>query len=252
MACFRNSPCFGQRRLFLLAGLLVLTLAVLSPAANATVAGTTYIAPGTQQFLFGISAPAGEVLVAHQTVPFTYSTSAGTNSGMVVEAVYSEGVGGTLDFFYQVFNSANSSTSLERSTVVSFSQATCGGLTGVCAEYLNGGTEGTLSGGGFHVNAAGNPVHPDTADLDMTGKTVGFSFYPPFNTNDVAPGTWSDVFVVSTDQKFYTPGNVNIIDGGTVTIAGYQPVTVPEPASFALFGLGLLAVAGIRKHAKNQ
>jgi hypothetical protein len=49
----------------------------------------------------------------------------------------------------------------------------------------------------------------------------------------------------------FRAGNASVIDGGTQTVASFQP-GVPEPASFALLGLGLLAIGGIGRKLKAR
>ena len=169
--------------------------------------------------------------------PFTYSTTAGTNTGTVESAVYQDADGG-LDFYYQVTNAASSSTALARLTANSFL-----GFSTSLATILNGSTlTGTTFIDGTFVPASG--------DSNANGSVIGFSFSPPFLTNEIAPGTSSVVMIISTDATKFGMGNASVIDGGAATVQAFQPTissSVPEPTTFAVLGLGLLGFAGLRR-----
>jgi PEP-CTERM motif len=146
--------------------------------------------------------------------------------------------GGTLDFYDQIFNSAGSVTALFREADISFT-----GFGTSVAFRLDGGS---LPGGPGFVN--GTPgIIPVTADRDSSGSTVGFNFVPTPPGTKIPPGTTSSVLVISTDATRFTAGNAAVIDGGSQTVASFQPASVPEPATFVLLGGGLLAFAGIRR-----
>ena len=72
--------------------------------------------------------------LADMVSPFTYSTTAGTNTGTIESAVYQDADGG-LDFYYQVTSDASSSTALVRLTANSFL-----GFSTSLATILNGST----------------------------------------------------------------------------------------------------------------
>jgi len=192
------------------------------PSAKADLTGTIPIAPTSTVFP-GIVPPGTNpgTLLAAESEPFSFTTTGGTTSGFLDSAVYNDA--GTLDFYYQVFNSASSASSLARMTATSF----VGFTTGTAVGFRVDGS--TLTGTPF-VNGT---VPPVTADMNSTGSVVGFSFSPP-DSSKIAPGTDSNVLVISTDATKFTNGNASVIDGGTATVPSFQPTTVPEPRFYSL------------------
>lgn len=171
-------------------------------------------------------------LEAWMSSAFTYTTTSGTNTGFIYSAVYDDG--GTMDFYYQVVNDPSSSTALARLTATDFASFTTD------SAYRTDGS--TLTGTGFVDGTIG----PQTSDSNVDGSVIGFSFYPPTGPpTELAPGDTSYVMIISTDATSYTAGDASIIDGGTDTVAAFEPGSAtPEPASLGLLGLGLLALAG--------
>jgi len=230
---------FGGR-LVLLAALLSIMFA---SASWATLAGTTQVTAGNSVAVPFVSGAPQGTLVISQDVTFSYTPfgqPGSVTSGTVVEAVYREG--GTLDFYYQIDNSAGSASAINRETDFDFA-----GFT-TYVGYLE------TAGGPFATPTSavsGVSGIPETADSSVAagttpaGATIGFNFNSPSTANVVSPGSDSAIFVISTNATNWTYGSVSLIDGGTDTILGLQPI--PEPSYSILLGGGLLLLAGLRR-----
>ncbi len=217
-------------------GLPLLALAlflVLAPTSQATLMGLTPTAPGSTVGAGLTTDPAG-TLLADLLVPYSFTTTAGTTSGTIESAVYRE-AGGTLDFYYQVANAMASATALARETNTNFT-----GWTTDTGYRTDGGT---LAGTHFMDGT----VPPVFADSNATGSVIGF-LYDLTEFTKIHPGETSTVMIIATNATNFVSGDASVIDGGTQTVAAFQPAgNVPEPGSMMLIGGGLLALAGIRR-----
>jgi hypothetical protein len=212
-------------------------LGFVASTASGALLGTTPVAPGGTIVPIGIAPLATPgTLLAHESENFSFSTTGGTTSGHVLSAVFQEAPGGTLDFYYQIFNDTSSASSIARLSATDFTgwQTSVGYWTNVPQ-----GSAGT----GF---VAGTWA-PQTADSSLpNGSTIGFNFNPPVS-NEVAPGTASNILTICTNATNFAPGNVEIIDAGSETLPSYQPAPVPEPTSIALLAVGSCALVARRK-----
>jgi PEP-CTERM motif len=205
--------------------------AYIVPSAGPLIPGGASVAPP-------LTTAAAGTLQASLLAPWTFTTTAGTTSGSILSAVYLNPTG-TLDFYYQVFNSAVSVTALAHESDTSFL-----GFPSTVAFRLDGGS--LPSNPGF-VNGGSVPV---SSKLDASGTTVDFSFVPVPPGTAIPKGTTSGVLIISTLATSYTRGNAEVIDGGTATVNAFQPLvtpSIPEPASLVLIGGGLLVLVGIRR-----
>jgi hypothetical protein len=215
--------------------LFALALLVAAPVVQAApLAGTTLTNPGDTVFASLI--PPGTdpgTLLDMMLENYSFATTAGTTSGTLRSAVFMNPTG-TLDFYYQVANDASSATEIARETNTNFAGWTT---------WTGYRVDGSTVGGGF----VDGTVDPITADRNSPGSVIGFSFFPP-DSEKVNPGLASNVLVISTNATEYTIGNASIIDGGTQTVQAFQPV--PEPATLAMMGAGLIALAAFRRRRK--
>jgi hypothetical protein len=181
-----------------------------------------------------LTSAAPGTLLATLSAPFSFSTTSGTTSGTLLSAVYRNG-SGTLDFYYQVVNSAASATALSRESDFNFLTF----LTAV-AYRLDGST---LTGTSFTDGTAG--IIPVTGDRDILGSTVGFNFVPTPPGTKIPPGSTAAVLIISTNATTFAAGNAEVLDGGTQTVASFQPAisaATPEPESAGLFLFGTLVL----------
>jgi len=189
---------------------LILGLMAIAPHSQAApLPGTILTTPGSTVLpgLIAPGTPAG-TLLASLVSPYSFATTGGTTSGTIISAVYRNS-SGTLDFYYQVTNSASSATAIARVAAMSFT--------------------GFTTWTGFRVDAVGpfaaGTVAYVTADSDGLGNVLGFSFSPP-NSAKILPSLAAYIMVISTNATAFTAGNTSVVDGGATTAAAFQPASV--------------------------
>jgi len=240
----------GYKRSYFSIGLFALSAMLCAPTARAlpTCLGlSTSLAPGGAVSPGDCTGVGAGTLLATLTAPFSSAT--GKVAGTLVSAVYQE-TGGTLDFLFQVMNGTNCTNPtpgagcdpMIRVTDFSFAGVTTGAAT-----RTDGGNNSSSTGLGGGDPFVNGDTTPSTADRNAPGDTVGFSF--PQNLGDqINPGHGSIVLIITTNATSFTVGHASVVDGGTTTVASFQPLsTAPEPASFGLISLGLFAVGALRR-----
>ena len=214
---------------------VVACLAVIGASnANATLTGSTPLAPGGFVLSTDVSGNAPGTLIADQIIAYSITTSGPqTYSGTLESAVYRE-AGGTLDFYYQINNtSPDANENMETSTVSNFG----GFLTDVGYRL-----DGSSLGGSFSNSTFAPGL---TTRNGGPGTTVSFHWGDVLAPS-VPPGSSSAVYVVMTNATDWKIGTAASIDSGTATVLGYQPTSaVPEPTSIVMLGSALLGLAAL-------
>jgi len=95
-------------------------------------------------------------------------------------------------------------------------------------------------------------VSPISVDNSSNGTVVGFNYT---GADTLLSGQTTSILIIETNALYFTSGTLSIQDGSTATEIGYAPASaspIPEPASLALFGTGLIgAVTLIRRKQKS-
>ncbi|MCC6591120.1 MAG: PEP-CTERM sorting domain-containing protein [Bryobacterales bacterium] len=215
-----------------------LTLAPSAFGAFIPLAGTVELLPLDTLAPGMVSATDFGTLLASRDELYSFTTTAGTTSGVLRSAVY-RNPNGTLDFWYQVTNDSTSATEIARETNTSF----VGFQTWVGFMFDGGALPGLAWTTGTK--------QPITSDGNIDQSVVGFSFRPPDATAKIKPGETSAALVISTDAIFYTLGNSAVIDGGTQTVTTFQPA-IPEPSTWVLGATGLLGIFASRRWKRKS
>ena len=208
-----------------------LTLAAIAVAA-VTTAHAVILNPDVYTSLPGTLGPGGTV-VEDVLQPFSFSAYGGTVSGQVQNRVVRKG-DGTYLFAWRVLNDANSS--------------------GNIADLRLGGFLTSVYDGDWDNPSIGDTAPTRAKLFSQPGGFVNFNFYNADNIGGIAPRDSSKFFYLNTDATSY--GQVAIYDLTNFwqteisgTFSTFAPTTVPEPASFAVLGFGIFALARRKRNS---
>jgi len=182
-------------------------------------------------------------------------------SAILRTAVFSDpGTGGnpfgsvanpTLDFFYQL-------TNLSSCAGCTTAPADIGMFT--AGSFLPSMIPGTLLidvGINFGAVPGFDPTGtalPGTVDRFAPGDTIGWSYTSAGSVN-LSPGSTSIIMEVATNAKFFDAnGFAGASNGGIAGFHAFEPAAasgVPEPASAALIGLGMLAIGTLCRRSRR-
>jgi len=226
--------CMRKTTLSIAAAVALLIFMTTAAGANTFTPSASGGSPDT------LALPGGSTLVAGTELTGTWNTLSA--SGTYITAIYKDGSTGGLDFLYQF--KVTTGTISEFSTGL-WNSATCSTACGTASTtpeaevgYLTSGTPGIFAAVTGANTKTANFSLSDTIFWNDWGATAG----------SLGAGQVSDVLAVFTNNTAYTPGFLALQDGGnTPNIAAWEPLITPEPASLALFGTGLIGLAGFAR-----
>ena len=162
-------------------------------------------------------------------------------TGHVQSRVVRSSVDGTLDFYWRVFNDASSTGNIGNFRIGEF----------ISPEY----------NANWRIDGLGD-VAPDSAY--MFGGTyagrgyINFQFFnSDSQTGTLAPGQTSYFILLDTTATSYSENALmDVANRSTTaiseTMSTFGPSAVPEPSTYAMLGLGLAAIAFVRRRSKRD
>jgi hypothetical protein len=222
-----TSTVFCRRTL--IAAAVVLTLAVVSPWAHATMlAPGNTVGPPLSAYANPLVSPAttlADTGVQNFNISLSGNNITGSGESWVVSNYAGNPYGAAdLTFVYQVSYTSGTSSVLETATMSGYAKTSPLVTTDV----------GTFAQNGAQIISG-------TASRTVTGDVVSFSFTNP--GTGIPVGGASALMIVNTNETQYGLSTMTVQDGLTANLIGYAPV--PEPASLALMGIGASIAAGL-------
>jgi PEP-CTERM motif len=184
-------------------------------------ANASLLAPGSSLTLTSEAEPMGGTAIATLSTPFVAPTFSGTLVTTVWSGDTSNPFGG-LTFTYQLSNNSISPDPMDRFTLSSY------------------------AGYSTDVSYFGAGIVPNSVVRNPAGNQISYNFTGPFE-GTLIQGASSALLIIQTDAAGYQDSVAGIINSSSVNAATFAPVTIPEPATAALFLVGALALAVRRK-----
>lgn len=211
--------------------------ALIATALFAAAAGSAHAVlfnPGDTKPLPGTTAAAepqlAGIVEVDELLPFSFADGLGNISGTVQARVVRSTLDNTVDFYWRIFNDANSSDAISLIHVGDFNAS---------AYDLN-----------WRIDGLGD-VGPPAGLRHLGPISNAFDF---LFANLLQPGTSSNFFFLDTDALSYErTAFFQLLDldqvSASLNFATYAPSqrTVPEPAALALLAASLGAIAFIRR-----
>lgn len=216
----------GQSRLALTVTVVFLALILTAPQVQAVV-----LVPGDTVALSGTTAAerpelAGAV-IADEIRQFDVTFGAGERlKARVQDRVVRSDVDGTLDFYFQVFNDAESTLSIDHVARLRY--------TGFSTDV------------DFRLDGLGEIAPVSASRTDLPGVfDITFRFEP---ANKIDPGESSRFFFIKTDATAFDGEGrtaIGALGVGNVQPKVFQPIRAAEPGTLTLVGSGLVGLAAI-------
>lgn len=181
------------------------------------------------------------IIIVDELIAFSFSAGVGAGdiTGMVQQRIVRSDVDGTLDFYWRVFNDANSAAAIGSFRIGNF----------VSPEYdVN-----------WRIDGLGDKA-PDSATRfsGAMDSFVNFDFdvYSTDPNDGLLPGQSSYFMFLDTTATLYTKTAVydltNMFQNPiSEQFAAYSPAVVPVPAAVWLFGSGLIGLLGIARRREG-
>ena len=172
------------------------------------------------------------LVLEDEITAFSFFDGTGIHSGTVQSRVVRSNIDGTLDFYWRVISSPGDGGNLGALRVGNF----------FAPEY----------NANYRIDGLGN-VAPVAARLfgGADAGSVNFLFTSASGANNFTPGSESNFMFLDTSATFYSKTGMFDLTGtgaGNISLsyATFAPA-IPEPATYAMFGVGLLALGLLRR-----